>query len=152
MDPYCDLVATCLAAPNGLAEYRLANIQRMLNQFPVDGIYLDNNLAYANCTLWKEHGHPRQVYDCLIELHEMNWRRRELLRSKCPHAVLVSHCASAPILRLFAISTSNTTPRATPLTRCTLLGLLWSDPQHTLAGNDLPGQQGCGSLSRFDRL
>jgi hypothetical protein len=98
MDPYCDLVATCLASPNGQAEYRLANISRMMDQTPVDGIYLDDNLAYSNCTLWKEHGHPRQVYDCLIELHEMNWRRRELMRTRCPHAVLVSHCASALIL------------------------------------------------------
>jgi len=91
MDPYCDLVATCLASPNGLADYRLANISRMLNRFPVDGIYLDDNLPYPNCTLWREHGHPRQVYDCLIELHEMNWRRRELMRARCPHVVLVSH-------------------------------------------------------------
>ena len=78
MDPYCDAVATCLASPNGLADYRLANIGRMMDRFPVDGIYLDDNLPYANCTLWQEHGHPRKVYDCLIELHEMNWRRREL--------------------------------------------------------------------------
>ena len=91
MDPYCDLVATCLASPNGLAEYRLANIGRMLDRFPVDGIYLDDNLPYPNCTLWREHGHPREVYDCLIELHEVNWRRRELMRRRCPHVVLVSH-------------------------------------------------------------
>ena len=37
MDPYCDTLATCLASPNGLAEYRLANIARMLDRFPVDG-------------------------------------------------------------------------------------------------------------------
>jgi len=98
MDPYCNLAATCLASPNGLAEYRLANLARMLDRFPVDGIYLDDNLAYANCPLWKEHGHPRPVYDCLIELHEMNWRRRELMRSKCPHVVLVSHCTAGFIL------------------------------------------------------
>ena len=98
MDPYCDLAATCLASPNGLAEYRLANLGRMLDWFPVDGIYLDDNLAYPNCPLWKEHGHPRPVYDCLIELHEMNWRRRELMRSKCPHVVLVSHCTAGFIL------------------------------------------------------
>ena len=98
MDPYCDQMATCLASPNGLAEYRLANIGHMLDRFPVDGIYLDDNLAYPNCTLWKEHGHPRQVYDCLIELHEMNWRRRELMRSRCPHTVLVSHCTAGLIL------------------------------------------------------
>jgi len=98
MDPYCDLIATCLAAPNGQAEFRLANIERMMNQLPVDGLMLDDNLAYENCTLWKEHGHPRQVYDCLIELHEMNWRRRELMRGKCPHLVLVSHNTQAFVL------------------------------------------------------
>lgn len=98
MDPYCDLIATCLASPNGLAEYRLGNITRMLDRFPVDGIYLDDNLAYPNCTLWREHGHPREVYDCLIELHEMNWRRRELMRRRCPHVVLVSHNTRAFVL------------------------------------------------------
>jgi hypothetical protein len=98
MDPYCDLIATCLASPNGMAEYRLANIGRMLDRFPVDGIYLDDNLAYANCTLWREHGHPRAQYDCLIELHEMNWRRRELMRQRCPHVVLASHNTRAFIL------------------------------------------------------
>ena len=98
MDPYCDLIATCLASPNGLADYRLATITRMLDRFPVDGIYLDDNLAYPNCTLRREHGHPREVYDCLIELHEMNWRRRELMRHRCPHAVLVSHSTRAFVL------------------------------------------------------
>jgi hypothetical protein len=98
MDPYCDNLATCLASPNGLAEYRLANLNRMLDRFDVDGIYLDDNLAYGNCTLWKEHGHPQPGYDCLIELHEMNWRRRELMRSRQPHTVLVSHCTTAFIL------------------------------------------------------
>jgi len=102
MDPYCDLVATCLASPNGLAEYRLANLERMLDRFDVDGIYLDDNLAYGNCMLWKEHRHPRPVYDCLIELHEMNWRRRELMRRKCPHVVLVSHSTSGFILPVIA--------------------------------------------------
>jgi len=98
MDPYCDLAATCLASPNGLADYRLATIARMLDRFPVDGIYLDDNLPYPNCTLWREHGHPREVYDCLIELHEVNWRRRELMRRRCPHAVLVSHQSRGFIL------------------------------------------------------
>ena len=102
MDPYCDLAATCLASPNGLAEYRLANISRMLDRYAVDGIYLDDNLGYANCTLWKEHGHPRPVYDCLIELHEMNWRRRELLRQRVPQAVLVSHNTKAFVLPVIA--------------------------------------------------
>jgi hypothetical protein len=98
MDPYCDLIATCLAAPNGQDEYRLANIRRMMDKLPVDGLFLDDNLPYNNCTLWKEHGHPRPVYDCLIELHDMNWRRRELMRSRCPHLVLVSHNANGFIL------------------------------------------------------
>jgi hypothetical protein len=98
MDPYCDLAATCLASPNGLAEYRLATYARMTERFRVDGMYVDDNLGYGNCTLWREHGHPRQVYDCLIELHEMNWRRREFLRSQCPHLVLVSHNTRAIIL------------------------------------------------------
>lgn len=98
MDPFCDLVATCLASPNGLAEYRLANLARMLERFEVDGIYLDNNLAYPNCTLTSEHGHPQRVYDCLIELHEMNWRRRELLRRKRPHTVLISHNSRGIVL------------------------------------------------------
>jgi hypothetical protein len=98
MDPYCDLIATCLAAPNGQDEYRLANIRRMMDQIPVDGLMLDDNLPYENCKLWKEHGHPSPVYDCLIELHDMNWRRRELMRSRCPHLVLVSHNANGFIL------------------------------------------------------
>jgi hypothetical protein len=98
MDPYCDTSAVCLGAPNGLADYRVADLRRMMDRFDVDGIYLDDNLTYGNCTLWKEHGHPRHIYDCLIELHEMNWRRRELLRSWQPHTVLVSHCTTAFIL------------------------------------------------------
>lgn len=102
MDPYCDLVATCLASPNGLAEYRMENIGRMLDRFAVDGIYLDDNLAYSNCTLWKEHHHPRQIYDCLIELHEVNWRRRELMRRRVPHAVLLSHNTKAFVLPILA--------------------------------------------------
>ncbi len=98
MDSYCDLIATCLAAPNGQDEYRLANIRRMMDQIPVDGLMLDDNLPYENCKLWKEHGHPSPVYDCLIELHDMNWRRRELMRTRCPHLVLVSHNANGFIL------------------------------------------------------
>jgi hypothetical protein len=98
MDPYCNLVATCLASPNGLADYRVATITEMLKRYDVDGMYVDDNLAYANCHLWKEHGHPEKVYDCLIELHEMNWRRRQVLREKCPHMVLIDHCTSALVL------------------------------------------------------
>jgi hypothetical protein len=98
MDPYCTLKATCLASPNGLADYRIRCIGQMLEAYPVDGMYIDDNLPYANCTLWKEHGHPEEVYDCLIELHEMNWRRRQLLVSKCPHAVLIDHCSLGFVL------------------------------------------------------
>ncbi len=97
MDPFCDLAATCLASPNGLADYRVATYERMMDRFSVDGMYVDDNLAYPNCTLWREHGHPQPVYDCLIELHEINWRRRQLLRGRCPHMVLVSHNTRAII-------------------------------------------------------
>lgn len=92
MDPYCDLLATCLASPNGLAEYRLESDGRMLDRYPVDGMYIDDNFSVAGCALSAEHGHPRADYDCLIELHDLNWRRRQLLRERCPHAVLVGHC------------------------------------------------------------
>jgi len=37
-----------------------------MERYDVDGMYIDDNLAYSECTLWKEHGHPRPVYDCLI--------------------------------------------------------------------------------------
>jgi hypothetical protein len=92
MDPYCDMLATCLASPNGLAEYRLESDRRMLDRYPVDGMYIDDNFALSGCQLPAEHGHPRPGYDCLIELHDLNWRRRQLLRAHCPHAVLVGHC------------------------------------------------------------
>lgn len=98
MDRYCELAATCLASPNGLADYRIACDRRMMDRYHADGMYIDDNLAYANCPLWKEHGHPQKVYDCLIELHEMNWRRRQLLHKMCPHAVLVDHCSKALVL------------------------------------------------------
>lgn len=98
MDAYCDLPATCLASPNGLADYRIETINAMLDKYDVDGMYIDDNLAYANCELQKEHGHPEKVYDCLIELHEMNWRRRQALLAKRPHAVLIDHCAKATIM------------------------------------------------------
>jgi len=102
MDPYCDLAATCLASPNGLAEYRLECVNRMLDRYAVDGIYLDDNLGYANCPLQAEHGHPQKVYDCLIELHEMNWRRRQLLLRRNPHALLIAHCTKAFVLPVIA--------------------------------------------------
>ena len=98
MDPYCDLAATCLASPNGLADYRMDTIAQMLEAYPVDGMYIDDNLPYANCTLWKEHGHPENVYDCLIELHDVSWRRRQALLAKVPHAVLIDHSSHAFIL------------------------------------------------------
>jgi hypothetical protein len=98
MDPYCDTLATCLASPNGLADYRVKTIHNMMERYQVDGMYIDDNLAYGNCTLWKEHGHPRPVYDCLIELHEMSWRRRQALREHCPHVVLADHCSKALLL------------------------------------------------------
>jgi hypothetical protein len=102
MDPYCDTLATCVAGPNGLAEYRLATWTQAFDRYALDGLYLDDNLAYANCQLWKEHGHPREVYDCLIEVHDVNWRRRQLFRERCPHAVLVDHCTMAAFLPVIA--------------------------------------------------
>ncbi len=102
MDAFCDTLATCLAAPNGLADYRVASKRRMLQRYAVDGMYIDDNLAYANCTLHEEHGHPRDPYDALIELHEMNWRRRQVLREYCPHAVLIDHCSHAIVLPVIA--------------------------------------------------
>ncbi|MCX8064191.1 MAG: hypothetical protein N3G21_03375 [Candidatus Hydrogenedentes bacterium] len=98
MDSFCDLVATCLASPNSLADYRIDSIKRMLDRYPVDGMYIDDNLAYANCKHWKEHNHPQEVYDCLIELHEVNWRRRETLKERIPHLVLIDHCSKAFVL------------------------------------------------------
>lgn len=98
MDAYCDLVATCLASPNGLADYRIGSVERMLERYAVDGMYIDDNLAYANCTLQEEHGHPEEVYDCLIELHDMNWRRRKALIAKNPHALLIDHCSRGLVL------------------------------------------------------
>lgn len=98
MDAFCNTLATCLASPNGLADYRIECKKRMLERYPVDGMYIDDNLPYANCTLQEEHGHPQKVYDCLIELHDMNWRRRQVLKSKCPHAVLIDHCSQGFIL------------------------------------------------------
>lgn len=106
MDPYCDLAATCLASPNSLADYRIQTKKEMLEKYPVDGMYIDDNLAYANCTLWQEHGHPEPVYDCLIELHDMNWRRRQTLKAKCPHTVLIDHCSygfALPVISVFDV-------------------------------------------------
>lgn len=102
MDGFCNTLATCLASPNGLADYRIACKERMLERYAVDGMYIDDNLPYANCPLWKEHGHPQEVYDCLIELHEMNWRRRQALHAKCPHAVLIDHCSQGFVLPAIA--------------------------------------------------
>jgi len=102
MDAFCDLQATCLASPNGLADYRMECINSMLDRYPVDGMYIDDNLPYANCELWKEHNHPQPVYDCLIELHEVNWMRRQTILEKCPHAVLIDHCSHAYVLPTIA--------------------------------------------------
>ena len=101
-DSFCDLVATCLASPNGLADYRMECKRRMMERYAVDGMYIDDNLAYANCKRWKEHNHPQEVYDCLIELHEVNWRRREVLKEKIPHLVLIDHCSKAFVLPVIA--------------------------------------------------
>lgn len=102
MDPFCDLIATCLASPNGLAEYRMECNRRMMERYAVDGMYVDDNLAYSNCKRWKEHNHPQQVYDCLIELHHVNWMRRETLKEKIPHVVLIEHCSKAFVLPVIA--------------------------------------------------
>lgn len=102
MDPFCDLVATCLASPNNLADYRIASIKKMLEKYPIDGMYIDDNLAYPNCKHWQEHNHPQKIYDCLIELHELNWRRREALKEKIPHLVLIDHCSHAFVLPVIA--------------------------------------------------
>jgi hypothetical protein len=98
VDKFCVLNATCVGSPNGLAEYRLACDTKMMDRYGVDGMYLDDNLAYPACVHWREHGHPQAPYDCMIELHEMNWLRRQLLRQKCPHAVLADHCSWAVFL------------------------------------------------------
>ncbi|MFA6243818.1 MAG: hypothetical protein WC655_22945 [Candidatus Hydrogenedentales bacterium] len=98
MDSYCDTLATCLASPGGLADYRIQCKKEMLAKYPVDGMYIDDNLPYSNCALWKEHRHPEQVYDCLVELHDMNWKRREALKTGAPHAVLIDHCSLGFIL------------------------------------------------------
>jgi hypothetical protein len=98
MDPYCDMLATCLSSPNGLADYRIACNEQMLERYDVDGMYIDDNLAYETCKLQAEHGHPEKDYDCLIELHEMSWRRRRSLLARRPHAVLIDHCARATVL------------------------------------------------------
>ena len=98
MDPYCDTKATCLASPNGLAEYRVDSYRRMFAKYPVDSMYVDDSLPYANCRLWKEHGHPQPVYDCLMELHEVNWARRRTFLEHCPHALLFDHCSWCTLL------------------------------------------------------
>lgn len=102
MDPFCDLMATCLASPNGLADYRMECNKKMMERYAVDGMYIDDNLAYPNCKRWKEHNHPQEVYDCLIELHDVNWRRRITLKEKIPHVVLIEHCSKAFVLPVIA--------------------------------------------------
>jgi len=51
MDAFCNTLATCLASPNGLADYRIECKKRMLERYSVDGMYIDDNLGYANCPL-----------------------------------------------------------------------------------------------------
>ena len=69
MDPYCDLMATCLASPNGLAEYRMATIADMLENYH-GHVYYDN--LPARTAPWKEHGPTgrcnRNLIDCTSEL------------------------------------------------------------------------------------
>lgn len=98
MDPYCDMLDTCMASPNGLAEYRVSTYHQLFKKYAVDGLYLDDNLAYANCRLTKEHGHPQPIYDCMFELHEINWARRQAFHEHCPHAVMAEHCTWAVVL------------------------------------------------------
>jgi hypothetical protein len=93
MDKYCDYYGTCVGAPNGLADYHIETAAQMLDRFDVDGIYLDDNITQGpSCPHWQLHGHPRPGYDCLIELHEVNWRRRRFLLERVPHMLLVDHC------------------------------------------------------------
>ncbi len=93
MDSYVDYYGTCVGAPNGLADYHLETAAQMLDRFDVDGIYLDDNITQGpSCPHWQAHGHPRPGYDCLIEMHEVNWRRRRLLLERVPHMLLVDHC------------------------------------------------------------
>jgi hypothetical protein len=93
MDSYVDYYATCVGAPNGLDDYHLETAAEMLNRFDVDGLYLDDNITQGpSCPHWKEHGHPRPGYDCLFELHEVNWRRRRFLLQRVPNLLLIDHC------------------------------------------------------------
>jgi hypothetical protein len=107
MDKYCDYYAICVGAPNGLAEYHLETAADMLDKFDVDGIYLDDNITQGpNCPHWELHKHPRPGYDCLIEMHEVNWRRRRLLHQRRPHALLIDHCTIGfwlPLLSTFDV-------------------------------------------------
>lgn len=101
MDAYCDWFGICIGAPNGLADYHLECAAQMMDRYDVDGIYLDDNIARGGaCRHWQLHGHPREGYDCLIELHEVNWRRRQLLLQRRPHALLIDHCATGLVLPL----------------------------------------------------
>ena len=107
MDAYCDYYGTCVGAPNGLADYHIETAAQMLDRFDVDGIYLDDNITQGpNCPHWELHGHPRPGYDCLIEMHEVNWRRRRLLLERRPHMLLVDHCTIGmwlPLLNPFDV-------------------------------------------------
>jgi hypothetical protein len=107
MDGYVDYYSTCVGAPNGLDDYHIETTAQMLDRFDVDGIYLDDNITRAtDCPHWQAHGHPRPVYDCLIELHEVNWRRRRFLLERAPHMLLIDHCTIGlwlPLLSSFDV-------------------------------------------------
>jgi hypothetical protein len=92
MDNYVDYYATCVGAPNGLDDYHLETAAQMVDRFDVDGVYLDDNITRGpDCPHWHAHGHPRPGYDCLIEMHEVNWRRRRFLLERVPHLLLIDH-------------------------------------------------------------
>ena len=107
MDSYVDYYGTCVGAPNGLADYQIETAAQMLDRFDVDGIYLDDNITQGpSCPHWQAHGHPRPGYDCLIEMHEVNWRRRRFLLERVPHMLLVDHCTIGlwlPLLSAFDV-------------------------------------------------
>lgn len=107
MDSYVDYYGTCVGAPNGLDDYHLETATQMLDRFDVDGIYLDDNITQGpSCPHWQAHGHPRPGYDCLIEMHEVNWRRRRLLLERVPHMLLIDHCTIGlwlPLLSAFDV-------------------------------------------------
>ena len=81
-----------------VAEWLDANGKRRTAPLSKDGSGIRVESATYTVQFMDEHGHPQRVYDCLIELHDMNWRRRQVLREKCPHAVLIDHSSHGFIL------------------------------------------------------